>query len=120
MNGVLDFLTRAIPIAIGGGLVQVTIYLLKRRGENRKINVDTDATVVTSAGASVVIASRLRDEALARVEVVESKMAVMQEQLNQLTALVSTERKAIEAANAREAALRIELAILRGSSPDRA
>lgn len=115
MSGAVDFLARAIPIALGGGVVQGAIYFLKRRGENRKLDAETDSTVVTSASASVVIASRLRDEALARVEVCEAKMAMMQEQLNQLAGLVAADRRTIEAATAREAALNNEIAILKGS-----
>jgi hypothetical protein len=117
MNSFWDFLTRVGPIAAGGGVVQACIYFLKRRGENRKLDAETDATVVTSASASVVIASRLRDEALARVAVMEEKMTLMQEQITQLAALVASERRAIAAAAVREAALNNEIAILKGTSP---
>lgn len=114
-SGFLDFISRAVPIALGGGLVQAIIYFLKRRGENRKQDAETDSTVVTSASASVVIASRLRDEALARVEVVEKKMALMQEQITQLAGQVAAERRAAAAAAIREATLNNEIAILKGS-----
>ncbi len=116
MKGLLDFLGRAVPIMIGGGAVQAVIFLLKRRGENRKLNADTDSTVVQSASASVAIASRLRDEAHSRVTVLEDKVRLLEEQVAQLAALVAAERRAIAAAAVREAALNNEIAILKGSS----
>lgn len=112
MNGLLEFLGRAVPIMLGGGAVQAVIYLLKRRGENRKLNAETDSTVVASASASVVIASRLRDEANARVGVLEEQMKLLQAQVSQLAGLVAAERRAIAAAAVREAALNNEIAIL--------
>lgn len=117
MNAFLDFLGRAGPILVGGGAVQAIIYLLKRRGEGRKLDAETDSTVVASAEASVVIASRLRDEAIARVVVLEDKMSLLQEQVTQLAGLVAAERRAIAAAAVREAALNNEIAILKGSTP---
>lgn len=115
MNSVWDFLGRAGPILVGGGAVQAIIYLLKRRGEGRKLNAETDSTVVASAEASVVIASRLRDDALARVAALEGRVTLMQEQITQLAAQVAAERRAIAAAAIREASLNNEIAILKGS-----
>lgn len=115
MNVFWEFMGRAIPIMAGGGAVQAIIYFLRVRGENRKINVDADSTVVASAGASVAIASQLRDQALTRVSVLEGQVALLQEQVTQLAAQVAAERRAIAAAVIREAALNNEIAILKGS-----
>jgi hypothetical protein len=117
VSALWDFLGRAGPIIAGGGVVQAAIYLLKRRGESRKLSADTDSTVVASAAASVTIASRLRDEALARVVVLEDKVKLLEEQVTQLAGLVAVERQASAAAIVREAALHNEIAILRGTPP---
>lgn len=114
MSGVWDLIIRAGPIMLGGGAIQLIIYFLKRRGDNRKLSADTDSTVVTSAGASVAIASKLRDEAIERVVVLESRVKVMEEQVTQLAGLVAVERSNIAAALIREAHLTNEIAILKG------
>jgi hypothetical protein len=116
MSGFLEFLDRVGPVAAGGGAVQVIIWFIKRRGESRKLDADTDATVVASASASVVLASKLRDEANARVQLLEEKVTLLQEQVSQLAGQVAAERRAIAAAAVREAALNNEIAILKAGS----
>lgn len=101
----------------GGGAVQLVIYLLKSRGENRKLSADTDSTVVKSASASVALASKLRDEAMARVVVLEEKVKLLEEQVHQLAGEVAQERQAMAAAMVREASLNNEIAILKGTPP---
>jgi hypothetical protein len=114
VNPLLDFFDRAVPIMAGGGVVQGIIYLLKRRGEDRKLSADTDSTVVQSASASVALASRLRDEAMQRMVVLEAKVKHLEEQVIQLAGEVAEERAAMAAAVIRETALNHEIAILKG------
>lgn len=61
------FLLQIIAIAIGGGTVQLTIFLLKRRAELRSLDAASDATLLNSANAYIVTL-QAGDKAL-RVEV---------------------------------------------------
>lgn len=86
MNSLVALLGRSIPIIIGGGLVQLIIYLLRRRGEvrqldaaNAKTDVDAQAVVVTSAAQSLALASQMRDEA-------HAQLAALREELDDRTA----------------------------------
>ena len=42
------FILQILAIALGGGTVQLCIFLLRRRSELRKLNTDSDATISTS------------------------------------------------------------------------
>lgn len=70
-----DLFVRAIPIMLGGGAVQVAIFLLKRRQEMRaadvaatKVVTDTDAVIVASAEKSMILSDQARDRAVKRAE----------------------------------------------------
>jgi hypothetical protein len=72
---VLDLLTRALPIMLGGGAVQLIILFIKRRSEMRaadvaakKTTIETDAVVVASAERSLLISDQVRDRAVKRAE----------------------------------------------------
>jgi flagellar basal body-associated protein FliL len=71
----VDLLVRAIPIMLGGGAVQIAIFLLKRRQEMRAADVamdktghEADAVVVASAERSLLLSDQARDRAVKRAE----------------------------------------------------
>lgn len=120
MNALADLLTRAIPIMVGGGMVQAIIFLLRRRGEMRKldadakkVDVEADAVVVASAASSVALANSLRDAAFARVGVVEVELKQLQEQVIHLAAEVTAANNKLTSSRARESILEAELSVIR-------
>jgi hypothetical protein len=48
------FLLQVAAIAVGGGSVQLAIFLLKRRAELRSLDAASDATLLNSANAYIV------------------------------------------------------------------
>lgn len=75
MTEILDLFVRAIPIMLGGGAVQIAIFMLKRRQEMRaadvaavKTTTETDAVVVASAERSLLLSDQVRDRAVKRAE----------------------------------------------------
>lgn len=120
MNALFDLLSRAIPIMVGGGMVQAIIFLLRRRGEMRKldadakkVDVEADAVVVASAASSVALANSLRDAAFQRVGVVEVELKQLQEQVIHLAAEVTTANNKLTSSRARESILEAELSVIR-------
>jgi HAMP domain-containing protein len=49
----LRFILQVVAITLGGGTVQLAIFLLRRRGELRSLSVNTDATALGSANEYV-------------------------------------------------------------------
>lgn len=75
MTELIDLLLRTLPILLGGGAVQVVLFLVKRKSEMRtadvaarKGDVDADAVVVASAEKSLLLSDQARDRAVKRAE----------------------------------------------------
>lgn len=119
MNAFVDLLGRCIPILIGSGMVQGAVFLLRRRGEMRKldadakkVDVEADAVVVASAASSVALANSLRDAAFARVGVVEVELKQLQAQVVHLAEQVTTANNKLASSRTREAVLEAELSVI--------
>jgi flavin-binding protein dodecin len=104
-----DLFVRAIPIMLGGGAVQLTIYFLKRRQEMRAADVaatktatDTDAVIVASAEKSLLMSDQARDRAVKRAEQLltdleraESELAAMHVETRELRVEVAALRREV-------------------------
>jgi chromosome segregation ATPase len=77
------FALQVIAIAIGGGTVQFVIFLLRRKSELRKLDVESDSTLLNSANA--YIGTLQTGEKALRLEVAELKieLRVMKEERTQ-------------------------------------
>jgi hypothetical protein len=102
----LDLLLRSVPILLGGGVVQLILFWVKRRSEMRaadvaaaKTTVETDAVVVASAERSLLLADQARDRADKRAERLVADLAHAETELAEVHVEVRT--------------LRIEVATLR-------
>lgn len=125
MEGVLEFLARAGPIAIGGGTVQLAIFLLRRRSEVRqldavakKTDVESASVVVASATDSVALANLLRDQAIERAKLLEDELEQIRVQVAFLTAEVAKANRALARAKASNDVLRNQIQQLTRGSPD--
>jgi predicted nucleic acid-binding Zn-ribbon protein len=70
----LRFILQVVAITLGGGTVQLAIFLLRRRGELRNLSVNTDATALGSANEYVKTLQDA-DKAL-RAEIAELKTEI--------------------------------------------
>lgn len=91
-----DVLGRSVPIILGGGTVQLIIFLLTRKGTMRtadalatKTDAESGSVVVGSAEKSVLLAGLIRDEAMkqnqqmrAEIEALNAKVAHLESQLS--------------------------------------
>lgn len=110
MTELLDLLGRALPIMLGGGAVQLGIFLLKRRQEMRaadaateKITTEADAVVVASAERSLLLSDQVRDRAVKRAEQLladlqhaETELAGMHIEARELRVEVAALRREVE------------------------
>jgi hypothetical protein len=124
MQAAIDLLLRSLPILIGGGLVQLIIFLLKRRVELRAIDAtavrteaEANSVVVLSAAQSLVLSDQVRDDAVRRAkDAVERAEALQTELTSQIEQLQLCTRRL--AAVAQElSVLRAQVAAMRGDSP---
>lgn len=53
-SDIIRFILQVAAIFAGGGTVQLTLFLLKRRGELRQLDTASDATALNSANAYIV------------------------------------------------------------------
>jgi chromosome segregation ATPase len=78
----LRFILQVVAIFLGGGSVQLGIFLLKRRSELHSLDTASDATALNSANAYVITLQAgekaLRDE----VEVLKAEVRRIQASLN--------------------------------------
>ena len=65
------FLLQLIAIAIGGGSVQLVIFLLRRRSELRKLDAESESTLLDSA--NIYIGTLLSGEKALREEIAALK-----------------------------------------------
>lgn len=100
---------------LGGGAVQLTIALLKRRQEMRAADVastktatDTDAVIVASAERSLLLSDQVRDRAVKRAEQLmtdlqhaEAELAGMHVETRELRIEVAALRREVAALRAR-------------------
>ena len=118
MTEIADLFVRAIPIMLGGGAVQIAIFLLKRRQEMRaadvaavKTTTETDAVVVASAEKSLLLSDQVRDRAVRRAEQLrvdlqhaESERAGLLLETRELRVEVASLRREVDQLRARLAA----------------
>ncbi len=122
-GSVSDIALRAIPVLIGGGIVQFIIFLLRRRAEVRSLNSVSQKTeaeggsfAVRSAAESLELSDRVRDRAVKRAEILEIEAAAQAAKIRDLTERLGTVESAlagVEALRAEVNALRAENASLR-------
>lgn len=65
---VLKFILQVVAIAFGGGTVQLLIFLLRKRGELRNLDTQSDVNVST---ASATLISRLQEDGATYREIVK-------------------------------------------------
>lgn len=122
MDAALDLLLRALPIAVGGGVVQFAIFMLKRRSELRtldaaagKTDAESGAVVVTSAEQSVKLSDLVRDNAVKRAIQVEQDLNVQTERVKDLTRRLIVAEDEVEILRGEVTTLRREVARLRAA-----
>jgi ubiquinone biosynthesis protein UbiJ len=110
MTDILDLLTRALPIMLGGGAVQLVVVLVKRRSEIRaadvaaqKTGAEADAVVVASAERSLLLSDQVRDRAVKRAEQLladlnnaEDRIAILQVEARECRIEVAALRHEVE------------------------
>jgi hypothetical protein len=96
LNPAIDLLVRSIPILIGGGTVQLVIFIIKRRSEMRamdaasaKNEAESGSFVITSAARSLELSDQVRDRAVARAERLETEVQRLTERLHTVEGLLS-------------------------------
>lgn len=123
MNSIVDLFLRSIPIIIGAGVVQLVIFLLKRRTELKNLDAATakaaaeaDSIAVTSAAASLVISDQVRDnavrradEAVKRAESLLLELAVQVDKVRSLTSRLATVEAEVEGLKTQIGALREQI-----------
>jgi chromosome segregation ATPase len=115
------FALQIIAIAIGGGSVQLVIFLLRRRSELRKLDSESESTLLDSA--NVYIGTLLSGEKALREEIatLKTELRVLKETWAQDRAEMRREWDservanidALEAANREVSRFRLELARVR-------
>jgi chromosome segregation ATPase len=112
------FVLQIAAIAIGGGSVQLTIFLLRRRSELRRLDAESDATLLDSANDYIAVLhagdKALRDE----IAALKTEIRVLKEEWTRERATMRTEwdverlanTEALEASNREVSRFRLELA----------
>ncbi len=116
-----------IQVAVGGTLVQLIIFLLRRRAEIKKLDAEAKTTGATGSAllvdSATAYAVRLQErdvELTARVDKLETKLdeeqqrslaaaAIAHEEINRLTQIVAQLRVDLDIANGQVDRLRREL-----------
>lgn len=107
MTEMFDLLARALPIMLGGGVVQIVVLLVKRRSDMhtadvaaQKTEAEADAVVVASAERSLSLSDQARDRAVKRAEQLlvdlsyaEAKLADLQLEVRELRIEVAALRR---------------------------
>jgi chromosome segregation ATPase len=123
MSDVLDLMIRSVPILIGGGVVQLAMFLLKRRSELRvadataaKTEAESGSVVVSSAERSVQLSDALRDDAVKRAAMLLGDLDIQLERVRRLNARLSEAEAEVEDLRAEVGTLRREVTTLRAAA----
>jgi hypothetical protein len=77
-NEVLRFILQIFALIVGGGTVQLLVFLLKRRSELRSLDTASDATALNSANAYVVTLQAGEQKLREHLAVLEVRIGNMQ------------------------------------------
>jgi predicted nucleic acid-binding Zn-ribbon protein len=74
-EGTARFVFQILAVAVGGGTVQLTIFLLKRRAELRSLDATTGSTALVSANAYIVTLQKGEEIVRGEVKALKDEMA---------------------------------------------
>jgi chromosome segregation ATPase len=111
----LRFVLQVVAITLGGGTVQLGLFMLKRRGELRSLSVNTDATALGSANEYV---KTLQDaDRTLRAEITDLKTEIRRMQTDwnaervEATDVLNNSTREVERAHAKLARVTADLVV---------
>lgn len=124
MTDAVDLLLRSLPILLGGGAVQLIIFLFKLPGEMRtadkaaaKVDAESGSVVVSSAERSLALSDQVRDDAVTRAVALAEDLGVQNERVKRLMRRLALAETEVEELRGEVGALSREVERLRVKHP---